>query len=61
MVIASHTKKRPHTLTFVRMYDSQLLDMVETGITGIRLMDQFKVCSTLFYVGNLFLILALCK
>ena len=43
IVISSSSKKRPHTLTFARMYDYQLLDMIECGIEGIKLMEQFKV------------------
>ncbi|EPS40872.1 hypothetical protein H072_5244 [Dactylellina haptotyla CBS 200.50] len=44
MVFASHSKKRPHNLTFVRFFDYQLLDMVELLIDGetFRKMTDFK-------------------
>ncbi|KAF3919640.1 hypothetical protein ABW20_dc0104889 [Dactylellina cionopaga] len=44
MVFASHSKKRPHNLTFVRFFDYQLLDMVELGLDGetFRKMTDFK-------------------
>ncbi|KAI9173246.1 rRNA-binding ribosome biosynthesis protein rpf2 [Blastocladiella emersonii ATCC 22665] len=32
MVVGTHNKKRPHDLTFVRMFDHQVLDMYEFGI-----------------------------
>ncbi|ORZ40715.1 ribosome production factor 2 [Catenaria anguillulae PL171] len=32
MVVGTHNKKRPHDLTFVRMFDYQVLDMYEFGI-----------------------------
>lgn len=45
MVFASHSKKRPHNLTFVRLFDYQVLDMVELGLDGetFRKMTDFKV------------------
>jgi ribosome production factor 2 len=43
IVLASHSKKRPHSLVFARMYDGQLLDMIEVGLESIRLMEQFEV------------------
>ncbi|KAK6532953.1 rRNA-binding ribosome biosynthesis protein rpf2 [Arthrobotrys megalospora] len=44
MVFASHSKKRPHNLTFVRFFDYQVLDMVELGLDGetFRKMQDFK-------------------
>ena len=42
IAISSSTKKRPHALTFARMYDHQVLDMVQVEIQGIKLMEQFK-------------------
>jgi len=41
---ASHSKKRPHNLVFGRMFDYQLLDMVECGIdhTTFKSMSDFE-------------------
>ncbi|CAJ0768443.1 7958_t:CDS:2, partial [Entrophospora sp. SA101] len=41
-VVGSHTKKRPDNLVFVRMYDGQVLDMVEVGIENAIPMSSFK-------------------
>ncbi len=42
-VVGSHSKKRPNTLTFARMFDHKLLDMVEVGVTNYRSCKEFKV------------------
>jgi ribosome production factor 2 len=42
IVVSSSTKKRPHSLTFARMYDHQVLDMIQLEIIGIKVMEQFK-------------------
>lgn len=42
-VIGTHSKKRPHTLTFARMFDHQLLDMMEVSIEHGVPMRDFKV------------------
>ncbi|KAJ6257722.1 LOW QUALITY PROTEIN: hypothetical protein Dda_7510 [Drechslerella dactyloides] len=44
MVFASHSKKRPHNLTFIRFFDYQVLDMVELLLDGetFRKMTDFK-------------------
>lgn len=44
-VLANHQKKRPHNLTFARLFDGNLLDMYEMGIDSIRGHDDFKVSS----------------
>lgn len=44
MVYASHSKKRPHCLTFVRFFGFKVLDMVELMVEGetMRTLQQFK-------------------
>lgn len=42
MVVGSHSKKRPHNLTFVRMFDHQLLDMYELGIENMTPLSEIK-------------------
>ena len=42
-VVGQTTKKRPHGLTFVRMYDGRVLDMTEVGVDSWVGMADFKV------------------
>ena len=44
MVYASHSKKRPHCLTFVRFFGFKVLDMVELLVDAetLRTLQQFK-------------------
>lgn len=42
-VVGQSTKKRPHGLTFVRMYDGRVLDMTEVGVESWVGMADFKV------------------
>jgi ribosome production factor 2 len=44
MVYASHSKKRPHCLTFVRFFGFKMLDMVEMLVDAetLRTLQQFK-------------------
>lgn len=42
LVIGSHSKKRPHNLTFVRMFDYQILDMYELGIQESTFLSEIK-------------------
>jgi len=44
-VVGQTTKKRPHGLTFVRMYDGRVLDMTEVGVESWVGMADFKVLS----------------
>jgi len=46
MVFGSHSKKRPHCLTLIRMFNYKLLDMIELLIDPdtLRTLNQFK-CS----------------
>ncbi|KZS89764.1 Brix-domain-containing protein [Sistotremastrum niveocremeum HHB9708] len=41
-VVGQSTKKRPNDLTFARMFDGRLLDMVELGIDNFVGMAEFK-------------------
>ncbi|CAG8613673.1 17823_t:CDS:2 [Cetraspora pellucida] len=41
-VIGSHSKKRPHNLVFGRMFDGQVLDMIEVGIEKAITMNEIK-------------------
>ncbi|CAG8499283.1 1170_t:CDS:2, partial [Acaulospora morrowiae] len=41
-VIGSNSKKRPNNLVFARMFDGQVLDMIEVGIEWAVPMSQFK-------------------
>lgn len=42
-VVAQSTKKRPDGLTFVRMFDNRVLDMIEVGIDKFVSLENFKV------------------
>jgi len=46
----SHNKKRPNNLVIGRMFDGQVLDMVEFGIDKFKGLDEFKVPK--FAVGS---------
>ncbi|GAA5809938.1 hypothetical protein MFLAVUS_003353 [Mucor flavus] len=39
LVVGTHSKKRPHNLTFVRMYNHTVLDMYEFGIENPKSMN----------------------
>lgn len=41
-VLATHSKKRPHNLTFGRTFDYHLLDLLEVGITQYKPLSEFK-------------------
>ena len=42
-VLGSHTKKRPNHLTFVRLFEHKVLDMVEVGVSNYHPCSEFKV------------------
>ncbi|KAI8141616.1 brix domain-containing protein 1 [Fennellomyces sp. T-0311] len=42
MVVGSHSKKRPHNLTFIRMFDHQVMDMYELGIENLTPLSEIK-------------------
>jgi len=46
----SHNKKRPHNFIIGRMFDSQVLDMVEFGIEKFKSLEDFKIPK--FAVGS---------
>ncbi|RZF42489.1 hypothetical protein LSTR_LSTR004408 [Laodelphax striatellus] len=39
---ASHNKKRPHNIVLGRMFDDQLLDMIELGVEQFKSLSEFK-------------------
>lgn len=41
-VVASTTKKRPNNLVFGRVFDAQILDMLELGVSEYIPMQKFK-------------------
>ncbi|KAF9485671.1 Brix-domain-containing protein [Pholiota conissans] len=41
-VVGQTTKKRPHGLTFVRMFDGRVLDMTEVGVESWKGMAEYK-------------------
>lgn len=41
-VVGQSTKKRPDGMTFVRMYDGHVFDMLEVGVDGFVSMEEFK-------------------
>ncbi|KAJ6493668.1 Brix domain-containing protein [Mycena vitilis] len=41
-VLGQTTKKRPHGLTFVRMFDNRVLDMLEVGVESFVSMNDLK-------------------
>jgi ribosome production factor 2 len=40
--LANHSKKRPHNLVIGRMFDAQLLDMVELGVLEFAPISDFR-------------------
>ncbi|CAB4411903.1 Brix-domain-containing protein [Rhizophagus irregularis] len=54
-VIGSHSKKRPNNLTFIRMFDGQILDMVEVGIENAKPLSEFKTSKCAIGIKPLFL------
>lgn len=52
-VVGQSTKKRPNGMTFVRMFDSRVLDMLEVGVENFVSMQEFKVCSLYFFHGTM--------
>jgi ribosome production factor 2 len=42
-VLGTHSKKRPNHLTFARMFEYKVLDMVEVGVTNYHGCKEFKV------------------
>ena len=42
IIPGNHNKKRPHNIIMGRMYDYQLLDMVELGLENFKSLQEFK-------------------
>lgn len=42
LVLGSHSKKRPNTLTFARTFNHQIYDMIELSILDKKLMSDFR-------------------
>lgn len=47
-LIGHSTKKRPNGLTFVRMFDERVLDMIEVGLEKFVSMAEFKASQASF-------------
>ena len=47
---ATHNKKRPHNIVFGRLYDGQMLDMVEFGVVALKTASEFTGPS--FAIGS---------
>ncbi|EJU05898.1 Brix-domain-containing protein [Dacryopinax primogenitus] len=41
-LVGTHSKKRPHDLTFIRMYDYRVLEMLELGVEAYTPMSAFS-------------------
>jgi ribosome production factor 2 len=50
-VVGSHSKKRPNNLTFARMFEHKLLDMMEFGVLNYRPCSEFKVTGSILSFG----------
>lgn len=42
IVVATNNKKRPNNLTFVRLFNFQVYDMIELRAANVKVIDQFK-------------------
>lgn len=42
-IIGQTSKKRPNDLTFVRMFDGKVLDIIETGVENYVSMESIPV------------------
>ncbi|CAO3683186.1 unnamed protein product [Umbelopsis vinacea] len=42
IVVGTHSKKRPHNLVFARMFEHQVMDMMEIGVESATAMSQIK-------------------
>ena len=52
-LVGSHSKKRPQNLIMGRLFNYQLLDMVEFGVLDYKSTDSFKSLKVGFWVTHL--------
>lgn len=53
-MLISSTRKRPNAVTFGRMFDYQLLDMVELQLVDFKPMSHFKVTYSSLFSRKIF-------
>ena len=51
-MVGSHSKKRPNNIVIGRLFNYQLLDMVEFGVLDYQAMDTFKTMKVFFIFAN---------
>ena len=47
-MVGSHSKKRPNNLVIGRLFNYQILDMIELGVLDYKSMDTFKTMKVPF-------------
>lgn len=53
-MIGSHSKKRPNNFVLGRLFNYQILDMVEFGVLNYEAMDTFKTMKVILSFFHLF-------
>ena len=54
-MVGSHSKKRPNNLVIGRLFNYQILDMIELGVLDYKSMDTFKTMKVPISITLLFL------